>query len=62
MKDMFYYGGLPNGGDGRCAECFNWIMENAGEGARCAETNQDIKNYVIHGHINRNCPFIQKER
>ena len=54
-KNMFYFAGLPNNYDGRCADCpFSMDSE-------CSELGADISRFIDNGHINRNCPFIQKE-
>ena len=60
MKNMFYYSGLPNGGDGRCFECPFWILERENGHGRCAENNQAITEYVKNGRINKSCPFLTK--
>lgn len=55
MKNMFYYSGMPNSYDGRCADCpFSMDSE-------CPELGADVSNFVNNGHINKCCPFIQKE-
>ena len=59
MKDMFY-NGFKSWNDGKCSDCSCWSSKNYGEELTCNETCQDVKNYVIHGRINFNCPYLQK--
>ena len=55
MKNMFYFDGLPNSYDGRCADCpFSMDSE-------CPELGTSVQAYINNGHINRNCPFVSKE-
>ena len=55
MKNMFYFEGLPNSYDGRCADCpFSMDSE-------CPELGADVSNFINNGRINKCCPFIQKE-
>ena len=59
MKEMFFNSGFPNSFDGRCGGCPFWIWNYNEDECRCVETNQDVRNYVLNGHINKKCPFIQ---
>lgn len=55
-KDQFYHSGMPNDFDGNCSTCPFLNLENH----TCNETETDVTNYVVHGGINHNCPFITK--
>ena len=58
MKDMFYTG-MPNGGDGRCANC-PYLTKETIAGDICSETGADVEAYESNGRVNKNCPFITK--
>ena len=57
-KDKFYHSGITNDFDGTCDTCPFW--KNIENRSICNETESDVTNYVIHGNINHNCPFITK--
>lgn len=61
MEDMFFRNGLPNNFDGRCGSCPFWTANYSENTYQCNETDMDVRQYVLNGHINKNCPFIQNE-
>lgn len=57
-KDQFYHSGLPNSFDGNCSNCP--FRRDSFDEMVCCETDNDVSIYVVHGTINKNCPFITK--